>query len=45
MINGETTLIKGGRNLIGRVFWESESNGSIENSSTVTAKVQIHRQA
>lgn len=45
MINGEITLIKGGRNLIGRVFWESESNGSIENSSTVTAKVQIHRQA
>ena len=45
MIDGIITLSHGGNNLYGRIVWQAESNGTRNNNSTVTAKVQLHRQA
>ena len=49
MINGTITLKRTGTSssgtMYGQILWSSESNGSIKNNSTVTATVQVKRQA
>ena len=49
MINGTITLKRTGTSssgtLYGQILWSAESNGSAKNTSTVTATVQVKRQA
>ena len=46
MIEGIITLKStASGKLYGRILWEAESNGTAANTSTVTAKLQLHRQS
>lgn len=46
MIDGTITLKStASGKLYGRILWEAESNGTAANTSTVTAKLQLHRQS
>lgn len=46
MIDGIITLKStASGKLYGRILWEAESNGTAANTSTVTAKLQLHRQS
>lgn len=46
MIEGTITLKStASGKLYGRILWEAESNGTAANTSTVTAKIQLHRQS